>query len=349
MSGGVDSSTAAFLLKDAGYEVVGVTLCFGIRDTPDSQVRCCGSQAVEDAKAVCRVLGVPHFVMDFSEILQKTVIQNFVEEYSRGRTPNPCVVCNRELKFGELLCRAQALGFDYLATGHYASLESRDGEFFLKKAKDPTKDQTYFLYALRREDLPKLLFPLGGYTKSEVRQIACQANLPVYDKDESQDICFIPDNDYKKFLSTKLSPLPGLIVDQKGIVLGKHKGICFYTVGQREGLRIRAKKPLYVLAIDSEKNQIVVGEKDALPAQGLLARSLHVLVTAIPEQLTAKIRYRHPEVQCTMRYSGQEVFVDFVEPQNAVAPGQSVVLFQGEIVIGGGVIEKAVRNLSVET
>ena len=279
MSGGVDSSVAAFLLKEQGYEVVGLTMCLGIQDTDDdSGIRCCGAQAIEDARKVCRQLGVMHHVLDFSKEMEHDVIDNFIEEYLNGRTPNPCVCCNKYLKFGKLLDYAKNIGFDFLATGHYANINQEEGKYFLYRAEDRLKDQTYFLYCIHKNDLDKILFPLGKYTKKEVRGIALKNKLPVFSKPESQDICFVPDCDYKQFIyKRKGSSSKGDIVDKQGKVLGEHKGIINYTLGQRSGLGISSMNPLYVIALDSDKNQVVVGQREDLKSTGLKAVNLNCL------------------------------------------------------------------------
>ncbi|MCM8771333.1 MAG: tRNA 2-thiouridine(34) synthase MnmA, partial [Candidatus Omnitrophica bacterium] len=260
MSGGVDSSVATLLLKETGYDATGVTMCLGVK-SHDGKARCCGPQAIDDAKKVCHKLGIHHYVMDFSKELEEKVVSRFVSEYLKGKTPNPCVDCNRFLKFGLLLRKAIGMGFDFLATGHYAKIEKNNGKLVLKKAKDKSKDQSYFLYPIQKETLNLILFPLAGLTKQEVRQIAKRANLPVADKPQSQDICFIQD-DYRKFILERVSNIkPGPIVDLDGNIRGMHRGLFFYTVGQREKLGISNSTPLYVVSVDGSKNQVIVGEK----------------------------------------------------------------------------------------
>lgn len=342
MSGGVDSSVSALLLKQKGIDVAGVTLCFGLQEKNPEGKKCGDAAAVADAEKCCAVLGIRHFVFDFSDELESRVIQNFVSEYARGRTPNPCVVCNRDIKFGRLLKKALSMGFDGLATGHYACLDTYQNCLTLKKHPDSKKDQAYFLYAVERACFEKTIFPLAGYTKQQVRQIATAANLPVNEKPESQDICFIPDKDCGQFLASRLGDAvkPGEIIGLDGKVLGRHKGICFYTIGQRYGLGISAPRPLYVLQMDDRKNRLVVGERQYLKAVGLKAGSINLLVDRIPQTVSAKIRYAHKPVSCAVKIENGFIDLLFNEPQEAVTPGQSVVLYDGDYLLGGGIIEE---------
>ena len=345
MSGGVDSSVSAYLLKKQGYEVIGVTMCFGIQGIDDERPRCCDTRAVEDAKKVCDKLEISHYVMDFSNQLQKDVIENFISEYLKGRTPNPCVECNRHIKFDALLKKALGMGFDYLATGHYAAVEKNGQErYFLKKPLDKVKDQTYFLYTIQYEFLKNIIFPLSKYTKEEVRQIAREAGLSVADKLQSQDICFVPGRNYGKFIKENIGTLkPGPILDLDGNVLGEHKGVFLYTIGQREGLGISFRAPLYVLAIDPEKNQIVVGEKKDLLSKELIAEDINLLNADLSGDIFGKIRYTHKEALCRLKKLNGELKISFEHPQSAVTPGQSVVLYKGDVVLGGGIIKEVLR------
>ncbi len=341
MSGGVDSAVAAFLLKEEGYEVVGVTMCLGVVPAEGGKAKCCGPKEVEDARRVCQALGIGHYVIDFAADLEEKVIRPFVAEYCRGRTPNPCVTCNREIKFASLLEKALAWGFDGIATGHYAGIERIDGQCCLVRAKDPRKDQTYFLHAIPREALAKVLFPLASLVKDEVRAIAEKAGLPVFAKPESQDICFIPAEGHEAFLRSRGAKLaPGEIVDREGNVRGRHRGIACYTIGQRGGLGISAPRPLYVLAIDVPKNRLIVGEKGDLRSTELIADQVRCLVDAFPAEAWAKIRYAHRAARCKISQEGGRLTVRFCEPQEAVTPGQSVVLYDGRTVLGGGIIEE---------
>jgi len=340
MSGGVDSSVTAFLLKQAGYEVAGVTMCLGIRQGDDKKPRCCGAQAIEDARRVCQKLKIPHYVMDFSQELEDRVVNNFVSEYLKGRTPNPCIDCNRYIKFGTLFKKAISLGFDFLATGHYAKIKQNGKGYFLKIPKDKIKDQTYFLYPIKNGLLKSILFPLAELKKDEVRAIARRRNLPVAEKPQSQDICFVPQSDCKRFLLSKIKkPKPGPILNLNGDILGEHRGIAFYTIGQREGLGISFKIPLYVISIDANKNQIVVGKKSDLKTGGLIAGNLNLLVRNLPQEISVKIRYGHKKARCRVFLKGNKAKVVFKQKQEAVTPGQSTVFYKNDVVLGGGVIE----------
>ncbi len=342
MSGGVDSSVSALLLKEKGFNVEGVTMCFGLKDQNLDGKKCCDASSITDAQKCCKVLGIRHFVLDFADELENHVIRNFISEYERGRTPNPCVECNRAIKFGALLKKASSLGFDYLATGHYAQLELYNNSLTLKKHKDAKKDQVYFLYAVDKDCFRKTLFPLAGYTKTQVRQLAKEANLPVQKKPESQDICFIKGRDYGQFLSSRIGGRikPGEIIDLKGKVLGRHNGVCFYTIGQRYGLGISSPHPLYVIRIDDQNNRLIVGGRKHLKSGGLKADSINIFVDKLPESVYAKIRYAHRPQPCRAFVSDDMLNVCFDEPQEAVTPGQSVVLYDGDYLLGGGVIKE---------
>jgi len=341
MSGGVDSAVAALLLKQSGHEVVGVTMCLGVVPAEGKGAKCCGPQEIEDARRVCHALGIRHYVVDFAADLEQKVIRPFVAEYCRGRTPNPCVACNREIKFGTLLDKAAAWGFDGIATGHYAGIQEEKGRYLLKIPKDRRKDQTYFLYAIPREALGRVLFPLAGYDKAEVRVMAQEAGLPVFDKPESQDICFIPEAGLAAFLRGRAAAVePGEIVDRQGRVIGRHRGIASYTIGQRSGLGISSPSPLYVTAIDVARNRLVVGEKRELLSEGLVADQVNCLVDAFPEEGWAKIRYAHRPARCRLSMNNDRLMVRFDKPQEAVTPGQSVVLYDETTALGGGVIQE---------
>ncbi|HOG18043.1 MAG TPA: tRNA 2-thiouridine(34) synthase MnmA [Syntrophales bacterium] len=342
MSGGVDSSVAALLLGDAGYDVVGATMCLGVADAGDGRVRCCGPDAVEDARRVCEVLGIPHYSFDFSVHLRECVIDPFVAAYARGRTPNPCVECNRTLKFAVLLRKALAAGCEYLATGHYAAIEEERGRFFLRRALDRRKDQTYFLYGMPAASLPSVLFPLAGLGKEEVRRIAGRAKLPVAGKRESQDICFVTGKNYTDFVLERIPEgvREGPVVDTAGNIIGRHRGIIHYTVGQRSGMRISSNAPLYVVGIDAAGNRIVAGGKKDLLSRGLVAGNVNLFVEHWPDRICGKIRYRKQETPCRARREGDRLRVLFEDPQEAVTPGQSVVLYDGDTVLGGGIIEE---------
>ncbi len=345
MSGGVDSSVSAALLKDKGYEIAGATMCLGV-STPAGPKKCCGPKEIDDARRVCTALGLRHYVFDFSEDMEALVIANFLSEYEKGRTPNPCIECNRHLKFRILLKKAQALGFDGIATGHYARITLHDDHYFLQRPSDRKKDQTYFLYCIKKDDLQHTAFPLADYTKDDVRTLARQLRLPVAEKPESQDICFIPEKGLHAFLEARLpESAPGDIIDTAGRVLGRHRGICFYTIGQRQGLGISARNPLYVTALDPAGNTVIVGDKNCLKAKGLVAGSINMLSDSVPHQASAKIRYGHKAQACSFSVSGDELTVSFLEPQEAVTTGQSVVLYDGDVVLGGGIIEKVTEHV----
>lgn len=346
MSGGVDSSIAAYLLKREGFEVIGVTMHFGI--TKDRSLYC-QLEEIGDAKKVCEKLEIKHYILNFSEIFEEKVIKDFVWEYLKGRTPNPCIRCNQSIKFGTLFKKIKEFSAQYLATGHYARIE-KNQRFLLKKAKDRKKDQSYFLYQIKKEYLPYIIFPLGRLKKKEVREIAKDIDLPVAEKSASQEICFIPGADYHRFIRCRLAQInadikPGLILDKKRNLLGFHKGIPFYTIGQRQGLNISNKPgPFYVILIDPKKNEIIVGAKEDTKSCGLIAGELNFISIDFPKKLVAlkaKIRYNHKEVESKIfPLGGKKVKVIFKEPQFAVTPGQSVVFYDRDTVLGGGIIEK---------
>ncbi len=345
MSGGVDSSAAAALLIEQGYDVVGITLKLWPQDCLSrAEDKCCGPQAVTDARAVCHKLGIPHYLVDESEAFQKQVVANFAAEYKAGRTPNPCVICNEKLKFGALLDRARQLGGEFVATGHFARLEkSADGRrTLLKKGRDPLKDQSYFLFSLRQDQLARSLFPLGEKTKLDSRQAARDRDLKTADKEESMEICFVPDNDYGKFLeASKLAQRHrGEIVNLQGQVLGHHEGIEFYTIGQRKGLGLSSPKPLYVIELDSVNNRVVVGDDSALDREEFtVERCNWIPFDEAPDeiQVFAKIRYKHPGAPALVRpQPGGCARVKLLTPQRAITPGQVCVFYDGDLVVGGG-------------
>ena len=351
MSGGVDSSVAAALLQAEGRQVIGLTM--DLYAVParycvsDSLRSCCGRKAREDANAVAAKLGIPHFMVDFRREFEERVIADFCAEYGRGRTPNPCVRCNERIKFGLLFERAKRLGAEIIATGHYARLD-RDpatGRRLLRKAADPSKDQSYFLYALTQDELERTLFPLGGLSKTDVRRIARERGLPVAEKTESQEICFIPGDDYAGFLRERVPAAfqPGPIVSTDGRILGRHKGVAHYTVGQRKGMGIAAPHPLYVIAVDVENNTITAGPNESLYRKALVASGLNwIAIEKLdrPRDVRARIRYRQAESPARVEPAGPDrVRVEFDKPQRAIAPGQSVVFYEGDIVVGGGTID----------
>ena len=349
MSGGVDSSVAAALLKKQGYEVVGMTMCFNLPDVKTRRPHCCGPQDIEDAQRVCHKLDIRHYKINFSKELKEKVIKDFCLQYLKGLTPNPCVLCNQMIKFGALLKKAQSIRAKYLATGHYARVchNPRTKKFQLKKSDADNKDQTYFLYRLTQAQLSHSLMPLGDLTKQKVRLLAKKFKLPVAEKPASQDICFLPQDDYREFLKTQVNKnyiKSGAIVDKSGKILGTHRGVAFYTIGQRKGLGIAAAKPLHVIKIDSKANRIIVGDKKDLLSSGLIAKKVHFINGRILKKTSVevKIRYNHPEASATlMPLAGGKVKIIFKKPQMSVTPGQSAVFYKNDVVLGGGFIEKS--------
>ncbi len=345
MSGGVDSSAAAALLVDQGYDVVGITLKLWPQDCVNrAEDKCCGPQAVTDARSVSHKLSIPYYLVDEAEEFQKQVINYFAEEYKAGRTPNPCVMCNEKLKFGTLINRARKLGAEKIATGHFARVEpNEDGSrHLLKRGRDPRKDQSYFLFSLKQEQLARTLFPLGELTKHDTREIARDCQLKTADKEESMEICFVPDKDYGKFLqqSNLAHKHEGEIVDLQGRVLGKHDGIEFYTIGQRKGLGLSSPRPLYVIRLDAESNRVVVGDDSALDrAEFNVERCNWIPWDAPPASIEAiaKIRYNHPGTPATITpLANGAAHVKLHDPQRAITPGQACVFYQDDLVLGGG-------------
>ncbi|MDD4941375.1 MAG: tRNA 2-thiouridine(34) synthase MnmA [Candidatus Omnitrophica bacterium] len=345
MSGGLDSSAAAYLLCRKGYDVAGITMCLGLHQAAGAKKRTEDIGAIADARRVCRMLGVAHYIMDCRALLRREVIDDFVAEYAAGRTPNPCVRCNRYLKFGALLRQAHALGFPYLATGHYAMHGTYQQQPVLRRPKDLLKDQTYFLYGIPKQALRRVIFPLGRLTRDEVLHIARAARLPAADKPQSQDICFIPGKDYARFLSSEgYRSTPGDITDDRGVILGKHKGIIHYTIGQRGGLGIGSSEPLYVRDIDALRNRLVVCGRKGLAAGGLTAGHVNLHVHKLPARVSVKIRYGHAAVPARARVRNGKLTVMFDRAQDAVTPGQSAVLYDRGALLGGGVIERVIRT-----
>ena len=352
MSGGVDSSVAAALLKERGFNVIGVTL--NIWPEPSTaavesrHAACCSLDSVGDARTVADKLGIPHYTLNMRDLFDRAVVRDFLREYRRGRTPNPCVRCNRFVKFEGLLAKARALGARFLATGHYARIgRSSNGRFTLRKALDPSKDQSYALCFLTQEQLASTLFPLGDLTKTETREIASRLGLSTAQKPESQEICFV-NGSYGDFLMAKEPAIavPGPIKNRDGQVLGTHQGIAFYTVGQRKGLGIAVGRPLYVTEIDPRENTVTVGEWDDLYARGLIAEDINwVSMDETKDAIRAsvRIRYKASAVAATAQLQPDgSMRIDFDDPQRAVTPGQTVVLYKHDEVIAGGTISKAI-------
>ncbi|HEX3021470.1 MAG TPA: tRNA 2-thiouridine(34) synthase MnmA [Lachnospiraceae bacterium] len=348
MSGGVDSSVAAYLLKKAGYDVIGVTMQIWQDEdhfVQEEQGGCCGLSAVDDARRVAEHLDIPYYVMNFKQEFKQNVIDYFVDEYLQGNTPNPCIACNRYVKWESLLKRSLDIGAEYIATGHYARVLKLDnGRYTLRKSATSAKDQTYALYNLTQYQLSHTLMPVGGYTKDEIREIAQEISLRIANKPDSQEICFIPDNDYAKFIEENSGKKieTGNFVNSAGEVIGKHKGITHYTVGQRKGLNLSMGHPVFVLEIRPDTNEVVIGSNDEVFTDRLFANNLNFMSIEDLEgimEVEAKIRYSHKGAKCTIRkVSDDEVECIFEEPQRAITPGQAVVFYQDDYIVGGGTI-----------
>jgi tRNA-specific 2-thiouridylase len=371
MSGGVDSSVAALLLKQQGYEVIGVTLnLWSYEDRQEPYNECCSLEV----RAVAQQLGIEHHFVDAGKEFKERVVDVFLAEHAQGRTPSPCGRCNRLVRFPILLELADRFGCDFLATGHHARIAVEDGIYYLLTSKDPLKDQSYFLYGLTQEQLKRILFPVGDLLKSEVWQIAKAHNLVSARKPESMDLCFIPKGDYRAYLRAHLDGLvqPGEIVDTSGRVVGRHEGLAFYTIGQRHGLGVALGERVYVVGFDYENNRLIVGDERALLSEGLIATDVNFIYSPSPLfplslegrgdggeggegsrevrgiPITVKIRYRSPRVPATLKLLDDgRVCVLFAQPQRAVTPGQIAVFYEGERVLGGGVIERALRQADV--
>jgi tRNA-specific 2-thiouridylase len=343
MSGGVDSSVTAHLLKEQGYEVIGVTMKVWPQDCISrAEDKCCGPSAIADARGVAHKLGVPHYVVDEADRFERLVIDYFSGEYQAGRTPNPCVMCNELLKFGSLWSKAAALGAGYIATGHYAIIEHEPGGAVLRKGRDSQKDQSYFLFSLSQTQLGRALTPLGTMTKREIRDIARELGLRVADKADSQEICFVPGSDYKEFLRGQLGESGfhrGGIYSVDGKFIAEHSGIELFTIGQRKGLPGGSSRPLYVVDIDPETRSVIVGGEEELVRDKFEVDRVNWLVrpTEIPGEITVKIRYAHPGTSAKLEvFEGQRARVQLRVPQRAVTPGQAAVFYEGDRVVGGG-------------
>ena len=347
MSGGVDSSVAAKIMTDNGCDCIGCMMkLYNNQDISTERSRtCCSVEDAEDARSVAYKLGMPFYVFNFTDAFRDTVIRKFVESYERGVTPNPCIDCNRYMKFDKLYERAKILGCNYIVTGHYARIEESGGKFVLKKAIDETKDQSYVLYSLTQEQLAHTLFPLGNIIKSEVRKIAEENGFINAEKPDSQDICFVPDGNYADVieLQTGKKPSSGKFVDKQGNVLGTHKGIIHYTIGQRKGLGISSSAPLYVCKLCPQSGDVVLGNNEDLYGKEADAADFNWISGSTPQSVfrcKAKIRYRQQEQQCTIIPTGENtVHIVFDKPQRAITPGQAAVLYDGDIVLGGGTIK----------
>src|SRR5436309_2227739 len=343
MSGGVDSSVAGYLLREQGYDVIGVTMKVWPQDCISrAEDKCCGPQAVADARAVAHSLGIPHYVVDEADQFERTVIDYFTTEYQAGRTPNPCVMCNEELKFGNLWGKAEALGCDFIATGHYAIIERHRDRAVLRKGVDPRKDQSYFLFSLRQPQLRRALTPLGTMRKPEIRKIAHSLGLKVADKIDSQEICFVPGNDYKAFLRSHLGENEfhrGEIYDVAGNFVGEHEGIELFTIGQRKGLPGGSLRPRYVVDIDPETNRVIVGDAEDLVCDEFEVDRINWIARDVPSEnidVTVKIRYSHPGTAATKtRLENHCARIRLHESQRAVTTGQAAVIYDGDAVVGG--------------
>jgi tRNA-specific 2-thiouridylase len=333
MSGGVDSSVTAVILKEESYQVFGITMLLD----PEQ-----GYKTVENAGKIADIIGIPHHTVDFRKLFRQRVITPFCSEYQQGRTPNPCIFCNNYIKFDALLKKAGKLGADFLATGHYARVESSTDGYHLLKGIDRNKDQSYFLYTLGQKQLQYLLLPIGNLYKSQTKRMARELGLTDSIKSESQDICFIPNSGYSSFISEHISSPAGDIIDTDGRILGRHRGLAHYTVGQRQGIGLASNKRLYVIRLDAGNNRLVVGSQENLLTGNLSANQLSWISGKAPDEthnITAKIRYRSPEVAVGLSINNGTAEVRFAHPQRAVAPGQSIVFYRGEVVLGGGIIE----------
>jgi tRNA-specific 2-thiouridylase len=346
MSGGVDSSVAAALLVEQGHDVIGVSLQLYDQRQGETFGRCCTLDDLHDARRVAAALGIPHYILNFERRFHETVVSDFVRQYASGRTPLPCAHCNSDLKFSALVERARALGAECVATGHYARVErDRGGRWLLKRSADRRKDQSYFLFSLTQEQLASALFPVGALTKPEVRATARRFGLDVAEKPDSQEICFISDRDYAAFVAERAPQVarPGKIVDERGVPLGTHAGVHRFTVGQRKGLGVSAPVPFYVLRIDAETGTVTVGPRAALERTSLTASGVNWIACDAPagwRRVCAQIRHRHPPAPgrvCALEHDRAEFVFD--QPQAAVTPGQAVVFYDGDLVVGGGWIE----------
>lgn len=345
MSGGVDSSVGAIILKEQGYDVYGVTMKLWESDDQNVESACCSYSASMDAKKVCDFLDIPHYTIDFKEQFETCVIRNFIDEYSNSRTPNPCIECNKHLKFGAMYNLAKSLGIDYIATGHYAKIEYSDKykRYVLKKSDNINKDQSYVLYNIPLNLLEHILFPLGSFnSKDEIREIAKKNNLTVASKPDSQDICFIPDGNYKNFLekNSDLKEKIGNVIFNSEVI-GKHNGLYKYTIGQRKGLGISHEKPLYVIGFNNDKNELIVGEENDLYIKSFKVKNYNLLLVdeiTEPIKVTVKTRYKSLEYPATISMEDNFIKVEYDQEQKGVTPGQSAVFYVDDIVLGGGII-----------
>jgi tRNA-uridine 2-sulfurtransferase len=345
MSGGLDSSFSAHLLKQKGYKVVGVT--FQLLPESMKSLRnpkaCCSIETINRAKKIADNLSIPHYVINLRREFEEHVIENFIHEYMSGRTPNPCILCNRYIKFSAFLKMALSIGADKVATGHYANIKKTTGGFIIQKGFDTAKDQSYFLYPIAKESLKYILFPLGSQTKNSLKGRMHEIGWEYQKVKESQDICFIPESDYREFISGLVGLHEGPVYSVEGKLLGHHDGIHLYTIGQRRRLKIPYKEPLYVVDILVAENTIIAGSKESLKRKRLLANNINMLEKTT-SQITGKVRYRQKEEPCTYSVSGDSLEVEFTNPVYSITPGQSVVLYDGDTIVGGGIINNSIRE-----
>ncbi|MBK7966056.1 MAG: tRNA 2-thiouridine(34) synthase MnmA [Bacteroidetes bacterium] len=356
MSGGIDSSVAAIMLHQQGYEVIGLTMKtwdYASSGSTSKETGCCSLDSINDARSIAVEYGFPHYILDIRGEFGESVIDNFVDEYLAGRTPNPCVMCNTHIKWEALLKRADMLNCEFIATGHYAKVREENGRHVISRGHDPSKDQSYVLWGVTQECLSRTMFPVGGMEKSAIRQMARDMGLhELANKSESYEICFIPDNDYRAFLKNRVPELEtslegGDFRDKNGKVLGKHRGYPFYTIGQRKGLEIAVGEALYVTEIQPDTNTVILGEIEDLNKEEMLVRNINLVkYAAIPERLEvlSKVRYKDPGTMSTIEQHGNEMRVQFLAPVKSVAPGQSAVFYEGDDVVAGGFIQKSINS-----
>jgi len=343
MSGGFDSSFAAYILKKRGYNVVGVTfrlLPETIANKQHSRA-CCSAETIVKAQMAASYLSIPHYVLDLREDFEYYVIERFIDEYKSGRTPNPCILCNKFIKFSSFAGKAFSMGADKIATGHYAIIEEENGNYYLKKGIDKAKDQSYFLYTIEKDILKRTLFPLGNYKKNDLKEEARNISWNIYGIKESQDICFVPDNDYRKFLSPYITLKKGPVYHVDGTLLGNHRGLHLYTIGQRRGINIPYREALYVVNTIPDENILIVGSKEDFKRKALIASEVN-LFSRVSDNISGKVRYHQKEEPCAYRVDNNTLHIEFAHPVSSVTPGQSVVLYHGDIVIGGGIIQKRI-------
>jgi tRNA-uridine 2-sulfurtransferase len=352
MSGGVDSSVAAYLLKEKGYNLIGITMkTWGYDDIPEKDSGCCSLETIYAAKNVAQALGFPHYTLDFTGKFNEVVIENFISEYMRGYTPNPCVLCNKTIKWGVLLEKAESLGADFIATGHYAKVKSINNRYTISAAEDKIKDQSYALWRVSQYALSKTLFPLGDYTKPEIRKIAKKLNLKPADTPDSQEICFVPNDNYRELIEIRIpginEKLSGGDILYKNKKIGTHKGYPYYTIGQRRGLNISLGHPVYVSEIDAENNIIIVSDEEELYASEFITREINLMMYEkldTPIEADVKIRYKDKGDPAVIEQVDEDhIKVIFKSPKKAITPGQSAVFYSGEDLIGGGIIDKIIR------